>query len=110
MDGAYDDDGMILSDARLFAAAISRKRAEQDAMLLANRINLLRAEEKKAQKKIEETKKRANEILELRKRNEDRNQEKEDNALAKEKELGELSEHLAKKREQHKQNLTQVRP
>ena len=52
--GEYEDAQMVLGDTRLFAAAISRKRAEQDAMLLQNRINLLRQEEAKAQKKIED--------------------------------------------------------
>jgi len=46
-----------------------RKKAEEDAQLLANRIALLQLEEKKAMKKIEETKKKAKEIIELKNRN-----------------------------------------
>lgn len=45
---------------------------ERDAQLLANRIALLRQEEQKTWKKIDDTKKRTNEILTLKKRNEDR--------------------------------------
>merc|ERR550537_1424464 len=56
--------------ANLTAAKESRKRAELDAQLLANRIALLKQEEEKAWKKIEETRKRAQEITELRAQNE----------------------------------------
>lgn len=56
--------------ANLTSAKEARKRAELDAQLLANRIALLKQEEEKAWKKIEETRKRAAEIIELRKQNE----------------------------------------
>ena len=45
---------------------------ERDALLLANRIALLKQEEIKTWKKIDDTKKRTNEILSLKKRNEER--------------------------------------
>ena len=45
---------------------------ERDAQLLANRIALLKQEEMKTWKKIEETKKRSKEINDLKKRNEDK--------------------------------------
>lgn len=45
-------------------AKISRKRAESDLQLLANRIALLKLEEQKALSKVSETKTRAQEILE----------------------------------------------
>ena len=45
---------------------------ERDAQLLANRIALLKQEEMKTWKKIEETKKRTGEITTLKKRNEDK--------------------------------------
>eukprot|EP00746_Dinoflagellata_sp_MGD_P041302 gnl/MRDRNA2_/MRDRNA2_19992_c0_seq1.p1 gnl/MRDRNA2_/MRDRNA2_19992_c0~~gnl/MRDRNA2_/MRDRNA2_19992_c0_seq1.p1 ORF type:complete len:270 (-),score=87.74 gnl/MRDRNA2_/MRDRNA2_19992_c0_seq1:56-865(-) len=54
----------------LTAAKESRKRAELDAQLLANRIALLKQEEEKAWRKIEETRKRASEIFTLRDQNE----------------------------------------
>ena len=53
----------------LFNATIARKRAEQDALLLQNRIQLLRLEEEKALSKTKETEKRAGDILTLRERN-----------------------------------------
>lgn len=56
---------------KLFFANITRKRADQDALLLQNRINLLKNEENKALKKIEETKNKINEITTLRARNGD---------------------------------------
>ena len=42
---------------------------ERDAQLLANRIALLKQEEMKTWKKIEETKKRAGEVMRLKERN-----------------------------------------
>jgi hypothetical protein len=53
----------------LIEAKESRKRAEMDANILQNRIALLKAEEQKAMKKIEETKKKAKEIMVTRHRN-----------------------------------------
>lgn len=47
-------------------------RIEEEAQLLANRIALLKQEEVKTWKKIEETRKRANEVKTLKKKNEDR--------------------------------------
>merc|ERR1719203_2329083 len=58
--------------ANLTSAKESRKRAELDAQLLANRIALLKQEEEKAWKKIEETRKRAGEITQLRAQNEEK--------------------------------------
>jgi len=55
-----------------------RKKAEEDAQLLANRIALLQLEEKRAMKKIEETKKKAKEIMELKNRNLQAQREKEE--------------------------------
>lgn len=56
----------------LFSATMARKRVEQDSLLLANRIRLLRAEEDKTRKKIRETEQKTQEIVELRRRNEER--------------------------------------
>eukprot|EP00928_Gymnodinium_smaydae_P046761 TRINITY_DN3117_c0_g1_i1.p1 TRINITY_DN3117_c0_g1~~TRINITY_DN3117_c0_g1_i1.p1 ORF type:complete len:296 (-),score=91.86 TRINITY_DN3117_c0_g1_i1:63-836(-) len=71
-EAAAGDAGMTQSQmqANLTSAKESRKRAELDAQLLANRIALLKQEEEKAWKKIEETRKRASEINELRQQNE----------------------------------------
>lgn len=54
-----------------------RKAIEHDANLLANRIALLKQEEMKTWKKIEDTRKRTNEIVSLKNRNEDRIRMKE---------------------------------
>lgn len=56
-------------EASLTSAKEARKRVELDAQLLANRIALLKQEEEKAWKKIEETRKRSQEITELREQN-----------------------------------------
>jgi hypothetical protein len=55
--------------SRLVEAKLMRKRVDEDARLLSNRIHLLKQEELKAIKKIEETKKKALEIVENRNRN-----------------------------------------
>ena len=49
-----------------------RYSIERDAQLLANRIALLKQEEMKTWKKIEETKKRTGDITTLKKRNEEK--------------------------------------
>ena len=53
----------------MLRAKNERRRAESDVQLLANRLAHLRAEEEKARRKIDETKKRAGEILEMKDRN-----------------------------------------
>lgn len=55
----------------------ARKLAEDDATRLYNRVRQLQKEEEKAQKRIQDTKKKANEIIKLRERNELVKQEKE---------------------------------
>ncbi|KDO34977.1 hypothetical protein SPRG_01039 [Saprolegnia parasitica CBS 223.65] len=52
--------------SKLLEAKQRRKDVSSDAMLLQNRISLLKAEEARAWKKIEQTKKRAQELLKLR--------------------------------------------
>lgn len=64
----YTADAMI-------EAKLTRKRAEGDLQLLMNRIALLETEEQKATNKIIETKSRATEIRQIKKRNEDTVQE-----------------------------------
>lgn len=51
---------------RLAEAKALRKQTEEDAQLLANRIALLRQEQSKAEKKIEETQLKAKNILNSR--------------------------------------------
>ena len=59
-----------------------RKKAEEDAQLLANRIALLELEEKKALKKIEETRKKAKEILQNKLRNQEIQKQREEVSLS----------------------------
>jgi hypothetical protein len=55
--------------SQLVNSRAAKKRAAEDVKLLANRIALLKQEEKKALKKIEDTKKRADDIIHVKKRN-----------------------------------------
>ena len=62
------------NDAVLFSISYCKytlffHSVERDAQLLANRIALLKQEEMKTWKKIEETKKRAGEVMRLKERN-----------------------------------------
>lgn len=65
----YEEDSEETLHRKLVAAKIARKRAEEDMKLLSNRIQLLKQEEQKAWKKIDETKKRAKDIITQRQRN-----------------------------------------
>ena len=57
---------------------MNKKKAADDAKLLANRIALLKMEEKKAWKKIQETKRKAEQVMQVRQRNEE-DRERKDN-------------------------------
>ena len=59
------------STKRLADVKKDRKQVEKDAELLANRIALLKQEEMRTWKKIEETRKRAKDVLEMKKKNEE---------------------------------------
>lgn len=69
-----------------------RKRTEEDAQLLSNRIALLKQEESKTLKKIEETRKRASEILETRMRNMEAQKKKDELRRLKEAEVAQKAE------------------
>jgi hypothetical protein len=62
-------DTMEIPKSRLIEAKQRRQEASKDALLLKNRIALLKAEEEKAWKKIEQTRRRAAELLKLRQDN-----------------------------------------
>ena len=96
----------------------NRKRAEADLQLLSNRIALLRLEEQKSLQKVQETKTRAKEILELvfiitvvkylfayfhsiKKRNEDAIQFRIMHNVTKEMEVKEIQEKAAAERYFH---------
>eukprot|EP01032_Pedospumella_encystans_P021291 gene21291-24161_t len=63
-------------------AKLTRKRAESDLQLLSNRIALLKLEELKALHKVNETKQRADEIAQIKKRKEDVVKERMQKTLA----------------------------
>lgn len=80
---------------KLLSAAHREKHVDQDALLLQNRIALLKKEEERAWRKIQQTKKRADEILLMRKENEFRIEQKQLMAQqAEERERALAEEHL----------------
>merc|ERR1712023_290716 len=93
---------------RLLAAKRARKRAEGDYQLLQNRLVRLRMEEEKAQKKISETKKRAQEIIALKARNEMANREKLAKAEEQESEISDAAYRAQKQREDQKMRVKQT--
>lgn len=60
------------------ATRLNKKKAADDARLLANRIALLKMEEKKAWKKIQETKRKAEQVMQIRQRNDEDKARKEE--------------------------------
>jgi len=74
----YEDDDDETLHRKFCAARAARKRAEEDLKLLCNRIGLLKMEEGKVTKKIDETRKRANQIVSQRQRNIQTQQMKEE--------------------------------
>jgi hypothetical protein len=88
---------------RLLEAKLHRRRAEEDAQLLANRISLLKQEEAKAWKKIEETRARAKEIMEIKVRNLESQRRKEEQRKAREDEEYQRSMHNRMTKEQDRQ-------
>lgn len=68
-DQEYQEDEDGCATKKLAVSRIARKQAEDDVKLLANRIALLKMEEQKAWKKIEETKKKAKDIMHTKQRN-----------------------------------------
>ena len=65
----YEEDDDETLHRKLVAAKIARKRAEEDLKLLTNRISLLKSEELRAYKKIDQTRKKAGDIVGQRRRN-----------------------------------------
>lgn len=101
---------------RLIDAQRARKIAEEDKKRLNNRVKQLLKEEEKAKKRISETKKRAEEILSLKKRNELRVQEKEaqrqemeDHIVVLNKNKVKLKETHAKRKEKAHRELVRVK-
>lgn len=89
----------------LFTASVARKRAEQDAMLLANRIRLLRAEEDKTRKKIRDTEKKTQEIIEIRRRNEEKRIAREAEQAVRDAQENEFRQRSNAGRNDHSQKL-----
>ena len=72
----YEEDDDETLHRKLVAAKIARKRAQEDLKLLTNRISLLKQEENRAFKKIEQTRTKAGEIVSQRRRNMEAQMEK----------------------------------
>lgn len=62
----YDDQEGDEVTGHLKETRLNKKKAADDAKLLANRIALLKMEERKAWKKIQETKRKAEQVMQVR--------------------------------------------
>lgn len=101
----YDDDDDETLYRKLTAAKIARKRAEEDLKLLTNRIKLLKSEENKAHKKINETRKRATDIFGQRERNQQAAQDKEMRNAIKQQEKNAAIDRHRNMKEQTRENI-----
>eukprot|EP00877_Chromochloris_zofingiensis_P006319 jgi/Chrzof1/1940/Cz10g27070.t1 len=79
----------------------ARKLAEEDAVKLYNRIRQLQKEEEKAQKRIQETRRKVSDIHQVRQRNEAKNADKEARARETVAEIERLKQEHARLKEQH---------
>ena len=93
---------------RLIDAQRARKIAEEDKKRLNNRVKQLLKEEEKAKKRISETKKRAEEILSLKRRNELRVQEKEAQRREMEDHIVVLNKNKVKLKQDHAKKMTRA--
>ena len=102
----YEEDDDATLHQKLVAAKLARKRAEDDLRLLTNRIMLLKQEENRAFKKIEQTRKKAGDIVYQRRRNMEHQNEKQ---LRQQMKLNEEAQitllHKAQKEEQRQKIL-----
>ena len=85
----------------------NKKKAADDAKLLANRIALLKLEEKKAWKKIEETRKKALQVQSIRQRNEEERAKRDTIRQAREEEEEQRLKMNEEMRTQTRQNINQ---
>jgi hypothetical protein len=86
-------------------------RVERDAQLLANRIALLKQEEMKTWKKIEETKKKAAEVMRLKQKNEERIRSKVEKMQYENQRSSENKERIKRMKNEHqyeKQRIQQM--
>jgi len=110
---AASSGGVVLSETQLGNMALRAKqqrlKAEQDRQLLQNRINRLVIEQEKARKRIEETNRRATEIVKLKYRNDAHAEARRDASawLASEREL--QRELLKENREQQAKAIMESR-
>ena len=89
----------------MIEAKSTRKRAEVDLQLLSNRIALLRQEEQKAKAKISVTKERANQIIDIKKRNETSGSERAAVRMSREYAVKAARQRATKEREDRKERL-----
>lgn len=103
------DSSFSVNAGAMIEAKDTRKRAENDLQLVANRIALLRYEEQKALEKVTETKARAQEILEIKKRNEDHQQFKVATHVSREMAVKEAQHRSNQERLERKSKIEQSR-
>lgn len=89
----------------LFSAQAARKKAEQDSILLANRLRLLRQEDEKTQKRIRETRQKTEEIMAFRRRNEERRLERDVEEMQREAHEQEMRERWGQQRGEQQQRV-----
>eukprot|EP00605_Chrysophyceae_sp_TOSAG23-4_P002270 GSChrysophyteH1.ASY1.ANO1.2515.1 assembled CDS len=89
-------------------AKASRKRAEVDLQLLANRVALLKAEEAKALQKVNVTKVRAKDIIKIKKRNESSGTDRASTQMLREEQVRQAREQAQARRDAAKKRLAET--
>lgn len=67
--GSFENDKNPAEGYKLIDTKLARKKAEDNALKLENRIKLLEKEKKRMMKKIQQVKKKALQIMKIKKRN-----------------------------------------
>eukprot|EP00899_Mesostigma_viride_P010740 jgi/Mesvir1/19668/Mv09944-RA.1 len=96
------------SSTKFLAAQRARKAVDEDAQRLANRVAQLKKEEDKSLKRIAETKRRAEEIMALRQRNEEAARAKQQMEAERQEELQRQMELLQAEKDEHMRRKRQV--
>lgn len=106
--GSYEID-IVQEHHRLVEAKSHRQKAEEETQLLSNRIALLKQEEVKTLKKIEETRNRAQEIMQIRLRNLELHKQKQDSKSQKQEQEQAIAMRLRLQNEKARETRAQTR-
>ena len=95
--------------SKLLVSKMATKEIENEAKALANRINFLEQEEQRVLKKIEETRNKAINIIDIKKRNIEKAEIKKKFSKKKEREIAAKNREIQEKRNKMRQKLEETK-